>query len=140
MSFFKWSSVLAVAGFIAVKAFVTPLSLPVPDGGEIQRRDARAISFYEKLQIQTLLDIEDPIRGEVRVFQVSIRQGFESGRFDVLEQEAARLRRLGEKFGDGSFNSIFFTGLFWIRPTTPRNVISGTSPGSRSGRAPILDR
>jgi len=112
MSFFKWSPVLAVAGFIAVKAFVTPLSLPLPDGGEIQRRDARAISFYEKLQIQTLLDIEDPIRGEIRVFQVSIRQGFESGRFDVLEQEAARLRRSGEKFGDGSFKlDLFYRAL-----------------------------
>jgi hypothetical protein len=112
MTFLKWPLILAIAAFLAVKGFVTPLSLPVSSGGEIQRRDARGISFYEKLQIQTLLDIEDPIRGETRVFQVAIRQAFEAGRFDRLEQEAAKLRRSGEKFGDGEFKlDLFYRAL-----------------------------
>ncbi len=106
MNLVKFSPILiAVVSYASFRAFVVPASTaskPIKEWSDY-RRDKRKATPYEKLQIQMLVDIRDPIREEIRIYGSSIRKAFEKGEFDLLEREADRLRRTQEKFGEGSF-------------------------------------
>lgn len=68
------------------------------------------IEAKERVAATRVVEAEDPVAQEIRVFGAEIRGAFDERRFAFLEDLASELRGSGEKFGNGNWK---MRELYW---------------------------